>query len=134
MVYFVRAQILGRIVLPSTLALSFHIALVYLRVSSALLQGVYSYTEKHMRGQRMRQKIGSRTSSVFASSSRQGAVVERSCAAAYMQAKFGCSESANEQSSRGQGGSEPGRRGATRAMTADQVHADAVVGERANSG
>jgi len=46
----------------------------------------------------------------FASSSRQGAVVERACATAYMQAKFGCSESvicayrltcqeANEQSS-----------------------------------
>jgi len=51
-----------------------------------------------------------------------------------MQAKFGCSASANEQSSRAQGGSEPGRRGASRVMTADQVHATAVVGERANSG
>ena len=30
---------------------------------------------------------------IFASSSRQGAVVERACAAACMQAKFGCSES-----------------------------------------
>ena len=87
-----------------------------------------------MRGQRMRQKIARRVSSVFASSSRQGAAVERACAAAYMQAKFGCSESANEQSSRAQGGSEPTRRGASRAMTADQVHADAVVGECANSG
>ena len=35
MVYFVRAQMLGRIVLPSTLALPFHVALVFLRVSSA---------------------------------------------------------------------------------------------------
>ena len=39
---FVRAQMLGRIVLPSTLALPFHIALVFLRVSAALLQGAYS--------------------------------------------------------------------------------------------
>ena len=130
MVYFVRVQMLGRIVLPSTLVLSFHIALVFLRVSAALLQGSYSHTEKHMRGQRMRQKIASRASSVFASSSRQGAAVERACAAACMQAKFG----ANEQSSRAQGGSEPGRRGASRATTADQVHATAVVGECANSG
>ena len=74
-------------------------------------------------------KIASRASSVFASSIRQGAAVERACAAACMQAKFG----ANEQSSRAQGGSEPGRRGASRAMTADQVHATAVVGECANS-
>jgi len=81
----------------------------------------------------------------FASSSRQGAAVERACAAACMQAKLGCSESAicayklacqeaNEQSSRAQGSSEPGRRGASRATTADQVHAPAVVGECANSG
>jgi len=81
----------------------------------------------------------------FASSSRQGAAVESACAAACMQAKFGCSESAicayrlvcqeaNEQSSRTQGGSEPGGRGASRATTADQVHAAAVVGECANSG
>jgi len=134
MVCFVWAQMLGRIVLPSTLALPFHIALVFLRVSADLLQGAYSHTEKHMRGQRMRQKIASRASSVFASSSRQGAAVERACAAACIQTKFGCSESANEQSSRAQGGSEPGRRGASRAMTADQVHAAAVVGERSNSG
>jgi len=87
-----------------------------------------------MRGQRMRQKIGSRVSLVFASSHRQGAGVERECATACIQAKFGCSESANEQSSRDQGGSEPGRRGSSRAMTTDQVHAGAVVGERANSG
>ena len=53
-------QMLGCIVLPSTLALPFHIALVSLRVSAALLQGAYSHTEKHMRGQRMRQKIASR--------------------------------------------------------------------------
>ena len=52
MVCFVRAQMLGRIVLSSTLALPFHIALVFLRVSAVLLQGVYSHTEKHMRGQR----------------------------------------------------------------------------------
>ena len=97
MVYLVRTQILGRIVLSSTLALSFHIALVCLRVSAALFQGAYSHTEKHMRGQRMRQKIASRVSSVFASSVRQGASVERTCAAACMQAKFRCSESANEQ-------------------------------------
>ena len=79
MVCLVRAQMLGRTVLPSPLALPFHIALVFLRVSAALLQGAYSHTEKHMRGQRMRQKIASRTSSVFASSNRQGAVVERAC-------------------------------------------------------
>jgi len=33
---------LGRIVLSSTLALPFHIALVFLRVSVALLQGAYN--------------------------------------------------------------------------------------------
>jgi len=33
---------IGRIVLSSTLALSFHIALVFLRVSKVLLQGTYS--------------------------------------------------------------------------------------------
>jgi len=62
-------QMLGRIVLPSMLVLPFHIVLVFLRVSATLLQGAYSHTEKHMRGQRMRQKIASRegsTSSVFA--------------------------------------------------------------------
>jgi len=62
-------QMLGCIVFPSTLALPFHIVLVFLRASAALLQGAYSHTEKHMRGQRMRQKIASRegrTSSVFA--------------------------------------------------------------------
>jgi len=127
-------QMLGRIVFPSTLALLFHIALVFLRVSATLLQGAYSHTEKHMRGQRMRQKIASWASSVFTSSSRQGAAVERACAVACIQAKFGFSESVNEQSSRVQGGSEPGRRGASRAMTADQVHASAVAGECANSG
>jgi len=61
MVYFVRTQMFGRIVSPSTLALSFHIALVCLRVSVPLLQGTYSHTEKYMRGQRMRQKIENRT-------------------------------------------------------------------------
>jgi len=62
-------QMLGRIVLSSTLALSFHIALVFFRVSAALLPGAYSHTEKHMRGQRIPQKIANRegrTSSVFA--------------------------------------------------------------------
>ena len=59
---------LGRIVLPSIFVLSFHFALIFLRVSVVLPQGVYSHTEKHMRGQRMRQKIVSRegrTLSVF---------------------------------------------------------------------
>ena len=46
-------QMLGRIVLPSILALPFHIALVFLRVLAALLQGAYPHTEKHMRGQRI---------------------------------------------------------------------------------
>ena len=50
----------SRIVLSSTLALSFYIALVFLLVSAALLQGAYSHTEKHMRGQRMRHKIANR--------------------------------------------------------------------------
>jgi len=62
-------QMLGRIVLSSIFALSFHIALVFLRVSTVLFQGVNSHTEKHMSGQRMRQKIENRegrTSSVFA--------------------------------------------------------------------
>ena len=127
-------QMFGRIVLSSTLVLTFHIALVFLRVSAVLLQGSYSHTEKHMRGQRMRQKIARRASSVFASSSRQGAVVERVCATACIQAKFGCSESTNEQSRRDQGGSESGRRGVRRVMTGDQVHATTVVGECTNSG
>ena len=46
----------SRIVLSSTLVLSFYIALVFLVVSAALLQSVYSKIEKQMRGQRMRQK------------------------------------------------------------------------------
>ena len=46
--------------LSSALALSFYIALVFLLVSAALLQGAYSKIEKHMRGQRMRRKIASR--------------------------------------------------------------------------
>jgi len=37
---------LGRIVFPSTLALPFHIALVFLRVSASRRQGAYSHTEK----------------------------------------------------------------------------------------
>jgi len=47
-------------VLSSNLALPFCIALVFLLVSSTLVQGAYSYTEKHMRGQRMCHKIVSR--------------------------------------------------------------------------
>jgi len=50
----------SRVVLSSTLALPFCIVLVFHLVSAALLQGVYSHTEKHMRGQRMRHKIVSR--------------------------------------------------------------------------
>jgi len=50
----------SRIVLSSTLALSFCIALVFLLVLAALLQGVYSPKKKHMHGQRMRHKIASR--------------------------------------------------------------------------
>jgi len=79
----------------------------------------------------------------FASSSRQGAAVERACAAACMQAKFRCSESAicayrlagqdaNEQSIELR--AVPGKREASRATTTEQVHAAAVVGECANSG
>ena len=63
----------GRIVLTSTLALLFHIALVFLRVSAALLQGAYSHTEKHMRGQRMRQKIVSRVAG-SSKNSKQGII------------------------------------------------------------
>jgi len=89
-------------------------------------------------GRNLRPQVGGRelrlSRPAFASSSRQGAPVECACAVACMQAKFGCSESVNEQSSRAQGGSEPDRRGASRAMTADQVHAVAVVGDCANSG
>ena len=85
MVCLVRALMLGRNVLPSTLALPFHIALVFLRVSASLRQGAYSQ-KKHMRGQRMSEKIARRASSVFASSSRQGTAVERACAAACIQA------------------------------------------------
>jgi len=57
----------SRIFLSSTLAMLFYIALVFLLVSTALLQGTYSKIEKHMRGQRMCRKIESRegwTSSV----------------------------------------------------------------------
>jgi len=50
----------SRIVLSSALAVSFYIALVFLLVSVALFQGVYSKVEKHMRGQGMRQKIANR--------------------------------------------------------------------------
>jgi len=46
----------SRIVMSSTLALSFYIAWVFLLVSAAQLQGAQSKIEKHMRGQRMRQK------------------------------------------------------------------------------
>ena len=50
----------SHIVLSSTLAVSIYIALVFLVVSAALLQGAYSKIERHMRGQRMRQKIASK--------------------------------------------------------------------------
>jgi len=40
----------SRIVLSSTLALPFCIALVFLLVSAGLFQGAYSHTGKHMRG------------------------------------------------------------------------------------
>ena len=40
-------QMLGHIVLSSTLALSFHIALVFLRVSATLPQGAYSHRKTH---------------------------------------------------------------------------------------
>jgi len=50
----------SRIVLSSALALSFYIAWIFLLVSAALLQYTYSKIEKHMRGQRMRQKIANR--------------------------------------------------------------------------
>ena len=101
--------------------------------------GAYSHTEKHMRGQRIRQKIVTgyhQFSQVAVDRAHQLSVhaLSHACAVACIQAKFGYSESANEQSSRVQGGSEPGRRGSRRAMTADQVYAVAVVGERANSG
>ena len=61
----------------------------------------------------------------FANSSRQGAAVERACAAACSSGavrvlicayRLACQE-ANEQSSRAQGGSEPGRPGASRVTT-----------------
>jgi len=45
-------------VLSSALALSIYFAWAFILVSAALLQGVK--IEKHMRGQRMRQKIASR--------------------------------------------------------------------------
>jgi len=75
----------------------------YFFVCQQLCFKVHTHTQKNTRGQRMRQKIASRASSVFASSSRQGTAVERARAAACMQAKFGCGESANEQSCRAQG-------------------------------
>ena len=50
----------SHIVLSSTLAVSIYIALVFLLVSAALLQGAYSKIERHMRGQRMRQKMASK--------------------------------------------------------------------------
>jgi len=40
------ARVLGHVVLRSALALPFHIALVFLRVSAVLLQGAYSHTGK----------------------------------------------------------------------------------------
>ena len=55
----------SRIVLSSARALSFCIALVFLLVSAALLQGAHSNTEKEMRGQRMRHKIPDREGRAF---------------------------------------------------------------------
>jgi len=48
------------IVLSSALALSFYIAWAFRLVSTTLLQGTYSKLEKHMHGQKMRQKIANR--------------------------------------------------------------------------
>ena len=48
----------SRIVLSSTFALSFYIALVFLLVSAALVQGAYSKIEKNMCGQRMQAEKG----------------------------------------------------------------------------
>ena len=71
----------SRIVLSSALALSFCIALVFLLVLAALLQGAYSNTEKEMRGQRMRHKIPDREGRAFEvclTTFRTGAYVEES--------------------------------------------------------
>jgi len=69
---FVRMSTRTVIVIPGMrlLALSFHIALVFLRVSAALLQGAYSHTQKHMCSQRIHQITANRegrVSLVFAS-------------------------------------------------------------------
>jgi len=50
----------SRLVLPSPLALPFLIALASLLVSAALLQGLHSQTEKHMRGEEVHRKMASR--------------------------------------------------------------------------
>ena len=47
MVCFVWFQILGRIVLSSTLALSFHIALVFLRVSEDSSRCILTHRKTH---------------------------------------------------------------------------------------
>jgi len=68
----------SRIVLSSARALSFCIALVFLLVLAALLQGAHSNTEKEMRGQRMRHKIPDREGRAFEvclTTSRTGAYV-----------------------------------------------------------
>ena len=71
----------SRIVLSSARALSFCIALVFLLVLAALLQGAYSNTEKEMRVQRMRHKIPDREGRAFEvclTTFRTGACVEES--------------------------------------------------------
>ena len=55
----------GSVWRTSSLALSLFIALVFLVVQADLLQGAYSHTEKHMRGLRMRHKIGNREGRAF---------------------------------------------------------------------
>jgi len=69
------ARVRCLVILSSTLALPFCIALVFLLMSAGLLQGAYSHTGKHMRGQRMRHKIANRegrASSVLAPRSLAG--------------------------------------------------------------
>ena len=55
----------GRVWRTSSLALPLCVALVFLVVQAALLQGAYSHTEKEMHGQRMRHKIASREGRAF---------------------------------------------------------------------
>jgi len=146
-------QMLGLIVLSSTLALPFHIALEFFCASATLLQGAYSHTEKHTRGQRMRQKISNRegsASSVFVLCPLSGAPCFREidriawCAQVSLQSVRHRSfwhpqpatthvESCDEQVGMRAPGSEPGRRGVSRSTLANRVHAATVLGERSNS-